>query len=96
MLVKFKASDPCIFVIISLKMYLACTRCECGDNKALLSSLLNQFRLEEQLAKAGSKVVMHGSGTNVELFRSHSTSAVATSKSSVYSVPLDQTPATSG
>ena len=39
--------------------------------------------------------VMHRSGINVELFRPHSSSAVATSKASVYSLPLDQILSTS-
>ena len=37
-------------VVTTLIMYLACTKCKHGDNKALLISSLSQF-LEEQLAK---------------------------------------------
>ena len=53
-LVKLTAypSDLRICVIATLRMYLACTRCKCGDNKALLLfiSSSSQF-LEEQLTK---------------------------------------------
>ena len=52
MLVKFTSypSDLRICVITTVRMYLACTRCKRGNNKALFISSLNQF-LEEQLAK---------------------------------------------
>ena len=40
-------------------------------------------------------VVLHWSGINVEVFLPHSTSAVATSKGSECSVPLDQILSTS-
>ena len=43
----------------------------------------------------GIMAVMHGSRINVELFRPHSTSAVATSKASVHSLPLYQILSTS-
>ena len=39
--------------------------------------------------------VMHRCGINVELLWPHSTSALATSKASVYSLPLDQILSTS-
>ena len=52
MLVKFTShpSDLRLCVITTLIMYLACTKCKHGDNKALFISALSQF-LEEQLAK---------------------------------------------
>lgn len=43
----------------------------------------------------GIMAVMHGSRINVVLFRPHSTSAVATSKASVHSLPLYQILSTS-
>ena len=50
MLVKFTSYpfDIRICVITTLRMYLACTRCKHGDNKALFISSFSQF-LEEQL-----------------------------------------------
>ena len=63
MLVKFTsypAYNPRIFVITPLKMYLACTRCKRGENKASLSNWLSQF-LEEQLAK-GIRLLCTGLG----------------------------------
>ena len=85
MLVNFTSYpfNPRIYVITALRMHFACTRYKCGDNKAFFIGSLNQF-------SKGILAVMHRSGINVELFRSHSTSAVATSKASVYSLPLDQ------
>ena len=52
MLVKFISYPSAlrICVITTLIMYLACTKCKYGDNKALFISALSQF-LEEQLAK---------------------------------------------
>ena len=52
MLVKFTSypSNLRICVITTLIMYLACTKCKNGDNKALFISALSQL-LEEQLAK---------------------------------------------
>ena len=46
--------DLRICVITTLRMYLACTRCEHGDNKALFISALRQF-LEEQVCTGVDK-----------------------------------------
>ena len=75
------------------RMYLACTRCKRGDAKALfISSLISQFLVEQLAMDYGCYAQV---GINVELFWPHSTSAVATSKASVYSVLLDQILSTS-
>ena len=74
--------DPRICVITALMMYVACTRYKCGGS-------LNQFSSRRTISK-GIMAVMHRSRINVVLFRPHSTSAVATSKASVHSLPLDQ------
>ena len=62
MLVKFTSysSDLHICVITTLIMYLACTKCKHGDDKALFISALSQF-LKEQLAK-GPWVLCTGMG----------------------------------
>ena len=94
MLVKFTSypSDPRIWVITAqVMMYLACTRYKCGDNKA--SGIIEP--VSRRPISKGIMAVMHRSGINVVLFWPHSTSAVATSKASVYSLPLAQILSTS-
>ena len=92
--VKFTSypSDPHICVITTLRIYLACTRYKRGDNKELF---IDHKPVSRRIISKGIMVVLHRSGIKVELFRPHSISAVATSKASEYSLPLDQILSTS-
>ena len=87
-------SDPRICVVSALRMYLACTRYKRGDNKAFSCSLIIKPVSRRTISKR-IMVVLHRSGINFELFCPQYTSAVATSKASEYSVPLDHILSTS-
>ena len=75
------------------RIHLACTRCNRGDNEALLIGSVLKPVSRRTISKR-IMVVMHR--INVDLFWPYSTGAAATSKASVYSVPLDQFLSTSG
>ena len=99
MVVQFTSypADPRIYVVTTLKMYLARTSCKRGDHKQLFISYLKTFKpVSRSSISRWIKAVMCSSGINVEVFRPHSTRVAAISKASASFVPLDQILSTAG
>ena len=79
-------SDPRICVITApVVTYLACKDANVVTIRHWIIGPVSRKPISK-----GIMAVMHRSGINVVLLSPHNTSAVATSKASVYSLPLDQ------